>query len=738
MNAIGGYLPAAGRGRAPWRRCDQAAARQAARRGLGRTFQAARLFGDLTVRETFQVALEGRHRTGFTSTALFLPRFRSIASDAPKPKRSSISSASAAMPTASSPSSPPAPAASSSSAVSSRSMLACSALMNPRPAAPNANRSLRAAPPPIRQELDASLLVIEHDMPLIMSISDRVYCLETGNVIAEGRHSSARKPRGRRVLSRNRPTSHPTQRHRRSHPPNRRAGPMTGAPHHLRVEHLDEALGIDTHQTSPLLEVARDRPPARVPGPDGDDGSRDESSRTRTSSSPYGGSGPERAARHVAGAGLDRARALRVVRRGRLGRWDSSHRRLERTVDRTRGARRFASARPRPAHLLRTAGFDAAVDDRAGLRDRARPLRAVPERRTRRRPGAHAGFTTYRKCRCRPTTSRSPAQVKTNCARCCPTAGSVGRSASRANTTSMAPARISCSSRSTETRSHHRTAGNPRPERSSPPTSSTASTSTTASPRRPLEWKPRRPSTATWRAVRVTCAAGAAGGALRPRSVTRLAAVTHRRPRPERQRMAAIDDLGPRDRRSPSPTARRSTSTATSPWITSRRSTCKPSVPLDPARSTWSSPTAPPRSNPVTRRTASSTRGSRVIPAAHGRRRPRGRRAHRSAPYRLVPLQRRPLNRLHDAADWSFRTNACDIPTDCPQRERAGWTGDWQLFSPTAAFLYDVAGFSTKWLRDLAADQRDDGAVRNFAPDPAPPGATTSDQDVPGGVVRVG
>lgn len=83
------------------------------------------------------------------------------------------------------------------------------------------------------------------------------------------------------------------------------------------------------------------------------------------------------------------------------------------------------------------------------------------------------------------------------------------------------------------------------------------------------------------------------------------------------------------------------------------------------------------------------------------------------------------LNRLHEAAVWSFRANACDIPTDCPQRERAGWTGDWQLFSPTASFLYDVAGFSTKWLRDLAADQRTDGAVRNFAPNPL--GPTTED-----------
>jgi alpha-L-rhamnosidase len=76
------------------------------------------------------------------------------------------------------------------------------------------------------------------------------------------------------------------------------------------------------------------------------------------------------------------------------------------------------------------------------------------------------------------------------------------------------------------------------------------------------------------------------------------------------------------------------------------------------------------------------------------------------------------INRLHEIADWSFRGNACDIPTDCPQRERAGWTGDWMLYVPTAAFLYDVAGFSVKWLRDLAVDQWDDGCLTNFAPDP--------------------
>lgn len=79
------------------------------------------------------------------------------------------------------------------------------------------------------------------------------------------------------------------------------------------------------------------------------------------------------------------------------------------------------------------------------------------------------------------------------------------------------------------------------------------------------------------------------------------------------------------------------------------------------------------------------------------------------------------LNRLHAIADWSFRDNACDIPTDCPHRERSGWTGDWQVFLPSAAFLYDVAGFSVKWLRDLAAEQLPDGCVLNYAPDPRRP-----------------
>jgi alpha-L-rhamnosidase len=78
------------------------------------------------------------------------------------------------------------------------------------------------------------------------------------------------------------------------------------------------------------------------------------------------------------------------------------------------------------------------------------------------------------------------------------------------------------------------------------------------------------------------------------------------------------------------------------------------------------------------------------------------------------------LNTLHGIVDWSFRDNACEVPTDCPQREKAGWTGDWQLFVPTAAYLYDVTGFSRKWLRDVRADQWEDGVIANISPSAGP------------------
>ena len=70
------------------------------------------------------------------------------------------------------------------------------------------------------------------------------------------------------------------------------------------------------------------------------------------------------------------------------------------------------------------------------------------------------------------------------------------------------------------------------------------------------------------------------------------------------------------------------------------------------------------------------------------------------------------LNQLEHNIIWGQKGNFLDVPTDCPQRdERLGWTGDAQAFSRTASFNHDTAGFYTKWLKDLALDQEEDGAV---------------------------
>ncbi|WP_194410372.1 family 78 glycoside hydrolase catalytic domain [Microbacterium cremeum] len=88
------------------------------------------------------------------------------------------------------------------------------------------------------------------------------------------------------------------------------------------------------------------------------------------------------------------------------------------------------------------------------------------------------------------------------------------------------------------------------------------------------------------------------------------------------------------------------------------------------------------------------------------------------------------VNQLHENIVWGLRGNFLYLPTDCPQRdERLGWTGDIQVFAPTASFLYDVRGFLDSWLRDLALEQ-EDGVVPFVVPNvlgPARPAAAWGD-----------
>lgn len=76
------------------------------------------------------------------------------------------------------------------------------------------------------------------------------------------------------------------------------------------------------------------------------------------------------------------------------------------------------------------------------------------------------------------------------------------------------------------------------------------------------------------------------------------------------------------------------------------------------------------------------------------------------------------VNRLIQNARWGQKGNFIDVPTDCPQRdERLGWTGDAQVFSPTACFFSDCYAFYRKYLHDCWQEQLDsDGMVPNAIP----------------------
>ena len=74
------------------------------------------------------------------------------------------------------------------------------------------------------------------------------------------------------------------------------------------------------------------------------------------------------------------------------------------------------------------------------------------------------------------------------------------------------------------------------------------------------------------------------------------------------------------------------------------------------------------------------------------------------------------LNQLVDATLWSTKSNSGDIPTDCPTRERHGWTGDAQIFFQTASYFVDYASFSKKYLRDVYDWQLKSGRLPQIAP----------------------
>ena len=188
MNAIGGYVPSSGRVELMGEDVSDLAPAMRAREGLGRSFQAAALFPELTVRDTISVALEARSRSGMVETLLFSPRARRIAAT----QRSEASELIDFLGLGRYADRPISELSTGTRRIVELGGLLAvgpAVLCLDEPTAGIAQREAEAMGPlliNIRKELDAAMLIIEHDMPLIMSMSDRVYCLELGTVIAEG------------------------------------------------------------------------------------------------------------------------------------------------------------------------------------------------------------------------------------------------------------------------------------------------------------------------------------------------------------------------------------------------------------------------------------------------------------------------------------------------------------------------------------------------------------------------
>ncbi|MCU1456693.1 MAG: transporter related [Actinomycetia bacterium] len=188
LNAIGGYVPSRGRIELLGTDISKLPSHRRSGLGLGRTFQAATLFPELTVRETVQLALEARGATSFWGSLLWLPR----ATRAERAKRAEAAELIdylglgryadrfiAELSTG------------TRRIVELTTVLAVAprVVCLDEPTAGVAQREAEAFGPLIKrvqQELGATLIVVEHDLPLILSISDRVYCMEAGAVIAQG------------------------------------------------------------------------------------------------------------------------------------------------------------------------------------------------------------------------------------------------------------------------------------------------------------------------------------------------------------------------------------------------------------------------------------------------------------------------------------------------------------------------------------------------------------------------
>jgi alpha-L-rhamnosidase len=74
------------------------------------------------------------------------------------------------------------------------------------------------------------------------------------------------------------------------------------------------------------------------------------------------------------------------------------------------------------------------------------------------------------------------------------------------------------------------------------------------------------------------------------------------------------------------------------------------------------------------------------------------------------------INKIWQATNNSYLSNLYGYPTDCPQREKNGWTGDAQIAVETGLYNFDAITVYEKWLADLRDEQQPNGILPSIVP----------------------
>jgi len=74
------------------------------------------------------------------------------------------------------------------------------------------------------------------------------------------------------------------------------------------------------------------------------------------------------------------------------------------------------------------------------------------------------------------------------------------------------------------------------------------------------------------------------------------------------------------------------------------------------------------------------------------------------------------LDKIYKATQNSYLGNLHGIPTDCPTREKNGWTGDAHVAMEFGLLNYDAITFYEKWIRDIFDAQKESGVIPDIVP----------------------